>query len=733
MSSNLKDYLKSLKGSETTAGQASVSRNSGGTANNTGVTANAANSSNTANATNAASTTHAANAASTANAANAASTANAANAASTANATANTASTTRAGSVNTQTGAGIINAARSGTTAGTQSGTVNTQTGAQTVAQTGNAQTGSAAQGTGSAQAGGGTAVLNGRSGTVNYGGTLKDLLTGVQSGKLTTGGTAQPAQPQPSISWNVAQDTGSQSTQQPAAAEQNAAAEQTAAADPGAQAGQGVPQTLQYPTQTAQPQPIQYPTQETLQQPHAATTWYDPNAVYSPTVTPLAAIERDIEAEKARLTELLDQWKAAAQQQSQQARDYAVQTGVNALQRNQEDAQETFRTQRAQIDADEARALDNLSIYNERRGDRGGVGAAQFGSVQNTAARNRLAVNQAQVKLATDTARQIADLRAQGEFQKADDLLELTQNYLSRLVSLEQWAAEYGMSVEQLNAQIRQWNQQYELQVASLMGSWQGMPTFAARQFNAQLGMQQAAMDAAYAGVYNGMPTLAAQQWEQQRALQEAAVTGLYNGLPTLAAQQWEQQNALNMASLTGSLNGQPTVAVLSSLAEAGLALAQQGITPSESQLAALQTLYGYTPEMVEEMVLTAQIPGGAYQTAFEKMFADGINSTIDAVDWLQRHEEYAKWSYEEKTLFAQQYAIWLRRQANGQGGGYGYYSGIPGRIGGTFGGGAVSSSSLNQSYRDYASMASATGATIGTGQANGANFVPITTREPS
>ena len=35
----------------------------------------------------------------------------------------------------------------------------------------------------------------------------------------------------------------------------------------------------------------------------------------------------------------------------------------------------------------------------------------------QNNAAQNRLAVNQAQTKLATDTARQVEDLRAQGEF----------------------------------------------------------------------------------------------------------------------------------------------------------------------------------------------------------------------------------------------------------------------------------------------------------------------------
>ena len=46
---------------------------------------------------------------------------------------------------------------------------------------------------------------------------------------------------------------------------------------------------------------------------------------------------------------------------------------------------------------------------------------------------------NQAQTKLSTDTARQIADLRAQGEFEKADALLELNQTYLSKLMEIQQ------------------------------------------------------------------------------------------------------------------------------------------------------------------------------------------------------------------------------------------------------------------------------------------------------
>ena len=101
-----------------------------------------------------------------------------------------------------------------------------------------------------------------------------------------------------------------------------------------------------------------------------------------------------------------------------------------------------------------------------------------------NTAAQNRLAVNSAQTKLATDTSRQIADLRAQGEYEKADALLTLSQQYLSQLMSLEQWAAEYNLSVAQFNASLKQWQAEFDLKVADLLGSYNGQKTMSAKQF---------------------------------------------------------------------------------------------------------------------------------------------------------------------------------------------------------------------------------------------------------
>lgn len=187
-----------------------------------------------------------------------------------------------------------------------------------------------------------------------------------------------------------------------------------------------------------------------------------------------------------------LDQWLQAAQQQQTQRIDYATQQAINELTRAQADAQAQFQTQRNQIAVEEAKAKDNQALYAERRGDRGGIGASQYDSIMNTAAQNRLAVNQAQTKLSTDTARQISDLRAQGEFEKADALLELSQTYLSQLVALEQWSLEYNLSVAQFNASLEQWAAEFEMAKADITGYYQGAPTMKYQQ------MQQSQMASA-------------------------------------------------------------------------------------------------------------------------------------------------------------------------------------------------------------------------------------------
>ena len=176
-------------------------------------------------------------------------------------------------------------------------------------------------------------------------------------------------------------------------------------------------------------------------------------------------------------------------------------------------------------------------------RGDKGGIGKEQYSSIQNTAAQNSLAIAQAQTKLATDTQRQIADLRAQGEFEKANALLTITQNYLTQLAQLKQWAAEYNLNEKQFQESIRQFEKQfnedmrryglnYELNWASIFGqSPDGTPTYAAQQdeLNRKINMGQALLgwgvmptDDQLAAM--GMTREQAQEWIYRAQLQAAA-----------------------------------------------------------------------------------------------------------------------------------------------------------------------------------------------------------------
>ena len=233
------------------------------------------------------------------------------------------------------------------------------------------------------------------------------------------------------------------------------------------------------------------------------------------------------------QLQALLEQWKAAAEQQANGQIDYATQQAITQLERALQDAQPQFKEQAESVSLDERQAMDNAALYAELRGDKGGIGQEQYSSIQNTAAQNRLAVQQAQTKLSTDTARQIEDLRAQGEFEKADKALEITQSYLAQLFSLEQWALEANLNVDQFNIQLQQWQQEYEMSMQQLL-------------------MQQDRWEQEF-GFQKEQAAIGNQQWQQQFDFnqQQADIQNLLNQLmfdfekeqAGISNQQWQQQ----------------------------------------------------------------------------------------------------------------------------------------------------------------------------------------------
>lgn len=166
----------------------------------------------------------------------------------------------------------------------------------------------------------------------------------------------------------------------------------------------------------------------------------------------------------------MLDQWQQAAKEQAVTVRDHAVDKAVLQLLQAQKEAQGKYQTQRDQISKDERNALDNAALYAEARGDRGGIGHTQYNQIMAAADANRQAVNSAQAQLAADTARQIAQLRAEGEFQKADDLLEISQTYLLKLLELEKWAAAHQLNRDKFQDSIHRWQTEFALKAAKAL-----------------------------------------------------------------------------------------------------------------------------------------------------------------------------------------------------------------------------------------------------------------------
>lgn len=210
---------------------------------------------------------------------------------------------------------------------------------------------------------------------------------------------------------------------------------------------------------------------------------------------------------------DMLNQGYDLARQQYNLGIDNAMNQQALDLNRALSDAQRMYQTQRNQVAADERNALDNAALYAEARGDKGGIGQAQYASIQNAAAQNRLAVSQAQTQLATDTYRQIADLRAQGEFQRADKMLELAQAHLAELRQIQQYAQQYNLSKEQLDQALADWKAAYQNATAQYANSMN-------------------AADAALTGAYISGSSLAQGAQSTSKALADLAIGLLQQGM---------------------------------------------------------------------------------------------------------------------------------------------------------------------------------------------------------
>ena len=147
-----------------------------------------------------------------------------------------------------------------------------------------------------------------------------------------------------------------------------------------------------------------------------------------TPTENPYGASNTDSYAEA------ITKQYADAVAESQKATDANVASGQENLdaisQRGDTAYQETFNA--VKQDYKDAKAVQ--SGIEQNNGNRQQIGQSQYGIAENSYDQQRASIEAARAQLEKDVARQVADLKAQGEYAKADAALQAAQQRFQQL-----------------------------------------------------------------------------------------------------------------------------------------------------------------------------------------------------------------------------------------------------------------------------------------------------------
>lgn len=141
-----------------------------------------------------------------------------------------------------------------------------------------------------------------------------------------------------------------------------------------------------------------------------------------------------------ARQQKEMDDYKAESQKQydlinsqyndlltkNQQEAEYAKQQQVNALQRSYEDSIKTYEQERSKNALAAVQARDNMALYNAKAGDTGGLGSRMMESQNAYYDKQLLNIDLAQAQNKQETERAVADAIADGDYAKAQAILEV-------------------------------------------------------------------------------------------------------------------------------------------------------------------------------------------------------------------------------------------------------------------------------------------------------------------
>jgi hypothetical protein len=192
----------------------------------------------------------------------------------------------------------------------------------------------------------------------------------------------------------------------------------------------------------------------------------------------------------KSYADSITQQYENYAKQQ-QNSIDYTTNKNINSAVRDYEDAVSDYRTNTQDLSTSMYQNMDNQALVSRANGQYGGMATASVGAVQSDYQAQRQALAREQQKLATDTLREVEDLRAQGEFDKADALLAANQQKFQALYedavrvdenqySNNQWQTTLDREDAEIQRQQEQSDKEYLQQLGQAFLSAGAMPSTA-------------------------------------------------------------------------------------------------------------------------------------------------------------------------------------------------------------------------------------------------------------
>jgi hypothetical protein len=119
---------------------------------------------------------------------------------------------------------------------------------------------------------------------------------------------------------------------------------------------------------------------------------------------------------------------------QRDNAADAAISAAESGLDIVEKAGNKQYESLLSQAQRDRAEAKATKSAIEQANGNRQKIGSSQYDTADQSYDQQRAAIYQARAKLQKDTARQLSDLQAQGEYEKADALLASRQQELQQI-----------------------------------------------------------------------------------------------------------------------------------------------------------------------------------------------------------------------------------------------------------------------------------------------------------